>query len=123
MSFEAEVLRVQSAIAMQMLYATGRPRCRIRNRAVIVAEDTIASGSTARIAARALYQEGVGHVVIASPVAVDAAATTLKDECDELVVLVRLPETRHLRSCYADFRQITDADVARCLKEMPAPFT
>jgi putative phosphoribosyl transferase len=122
-AFDAEVARLRYAIAFQQnLYAAGRPRCDVQNRVVVLAEDTIITGATARVAARALYKERARRVVIAAPVAVAAAAEALKDECDELVVLAGAASPDAARWSYADFRPVTDSDVVRCMREVPAPF-
>jgi putative phosphoribosyl transferase len=122
-AFDAEVARMRHAIALQQnLYGAGRPRSNVQNRVVVLAEDTIVTGASARVAARALYKERARHVVIAAPVAAATAAEALKDECDELVVLARAASLDAVRWSYADFRPITDSDVVRCMREVPAPF-
>jgi predicted phosphoribosyltransferase len=121
-TFDAEVARLRLAVASDVSrYATGRPRAIVQNRGVVIAEDTIVTGATARIAAWALYKEGARYVAMAAPVAVAAAAEAIKDECDELVVLARVTSVDEGRWSYADSRPVSDFDVVRCMREIPAP--
>lgn len=121
--FDAEVSRLSYAIALQQSrYASGRPRVSVQNRAVILAEDMIVTGSTARVAARALYKESARHVAIAAPVAVLAGAAALQDECDELDVLAEVADLEGARGAYADFRPVTDHDVVCLMHDVPIPY-
>ena len=86
----------------------------------ITLADRIVTGATVRIAARALYK-GARYVAVAAPVAVAAAAEAIKDECDELVVLARVTSVDEGRRSYADSRPVSDFDVMRCMREIPAP--
>jgi putative phosphoribosyl transferase len=120
--FDAEVGRLRYDIALQQnRYAASRPRSNVQNHAVVLAEDTIVTGATARVAARALYKQSVRHVAIAAPVALRMAAETMRDECDELIVLAEVEDLDAARAAYADFRPATGADVIRLMRAMPAP--
>lgn len=121
-AFDDEAVRLRHAIAVQQsLYAVGRPRSEVQNRTVVLAEDTIVTGATARVAARAFYKEFASRVVIAAPVAVAATAAALKDECDELVVLAEVDSVDDVRWSYADFRPVSDTEAVRCMRAVPAP--
>jgi predicted phosphoribosyltransferase len=120
--FNAEVGRLRYAIALQQnRYGAGRPRSSVQNRVVILADDAIFTGATARVALRALYKERARTVVLAAPVAVAAVAHALRADCDELVVLAETPDAESARNTYADLRPVTDADVVHVMRAVPAP--
>jgi putative phosphoribosyl transferase len=121
--FNAEVGRLRYAIALQQnRYGAGRPRTSVQNRTIILADDAIITGATARVALRALYKERARHVTLAVPVAVAAAAQGLRADCDELVVLAEVADAAAVRNAYGDYRPVTDSDIAHLMRAVPAPF-
>jgi putative phosphoribosyl transferase len=82
---------------------------------VIVVDDGLATGVTARAALRAVRARGAARTVLAVPVAPPAAAQALKKETDEVVTLVTPRRFRSVGEWYADFGQLTDADVLTIL--------
>jgi putative phosphoribosyl transferase len=86
-----------------------------RGRCVIVTDDGIATGSTARAALRAARKGGVTRLVLAVPVASEEAAILLRPETDEFVCL-SIPAIFHAVGFhYADFAQIEDEEVIALL--------
>jgi len=82
---------------------------------VIVVDDGLATGVTARAALRALRARGAARTVLAVPVAAPAAAEAIKRETDEVVTLITPRRFRSVGEWYVDFGQLTDADVLTLL--------
>jgi putative phosphoribosyl transferase len=97
------------------VYRGGRPLPDVAGRLVILVDDGLATGVTARAALRSLRSRSVGRTVLAVPVAAPSSASAMLREADALVALV-LPETfRAVGEWYVSFGQLTDADVLKLL--------
>lgn len=84
-------------------------------RTAIVVDDGLATGSTARAALRAVSAHEPRTLILAAPVGAPAAAAALAGEADH-VVCVHTPERmQSIGECYAEFGQLTDAEVIRLL--------
>ncbi|MER5553471.1 phosphoribosyltransferase family protein [Streptomyces sp. NPDC002793] len=96
-------------------YREGRPRLPLKGRAVVVVDDGIATGATARAACQVVRAQGAAHVVLAVPVASPHVAAALREDVDEMACL----STPHLFSAvgewYRDFSQTSDAEVVALL--------
>jgi predicted phosphoribosyltransferase len=88
-------------------------------RLVVVVDDGLATGVTARAALRAVRARGAASTVLAVPVAAQAAVQTVKKETDEVVTLVTPRRFRSVGEWYAHFGQLTDADVLTLLAATP----
>ena len=88
---------------------------------VIVVDDGLATGVTARAALRAIRARGAARTVLAVPVAAPAAAEAIKKETDEVVTLVTPRRFRSVGEWYVDFGQLTDADVLTILSSWGTP--
>jgi putative phosphoribosyl transferase len=96
-------------------YRGGRPPVEVRGRTVILVDDGIATGGTARAAVRALRERGAARVVLAVPVVARRTAERLAAEVDALV-FVEAPEDFYaVGQWYEDFRQTSDEEVEACL--------
>ena len=82
---------------------------------VIVVDDGLATGVTARAALRAARARGAARTVLAVPVAAPAAVQAMKTETGEVVTLVTPRRFRSVGEWYADFGQLTDDDVLTLL--------
>ena len=122
-AFNDEVGRLRYAIALQQnRYGAGRPRASVQNRVVILADDAVITGATARVALRALYKERARYVVVAAPVAVASAAHVLRADCDELIVLAEAADAASVRDAYRDYRPVLDPEIVHLMRAAPAPF-
>lgn len=107
----AELERRESA------YRRGRPTMGVSGRFVIVVDDGIATGSTARAVALALRQRGAVRIVIAAPVASPEAIRMLQAVADDVVCLEAPARFRAVGQFYEDFTATTDEEVLRLLEQ------
>jgi putative phosphoribosyl transferase len=102
------------------LYRGHRPQLDLEARRVVIVDDGIATGSTARAAARVARVQGASHVVVAAPVASPFGLAGLADVTDE-VVCVTVPEPFYaVGEWYLDFSQTSDSDVRDLLSRADA---
>jgi len=87
----------------------------LAGRLVIVVDDGLATGVTARAALRAVQARGARRIILAVPVAAPEAARAIEKETGEVVTLVTPRRFRSVGEWYADFGQLTDADVLALL--------
>jgi putative phosphoribosyl transferase len=100
-------------------YRGERPAPALRGRHVIVVDDGLATGVTARAALRAVRAAGADRSILAVPVAALSSATAMLAEADVVVVLAAPPAFRAVGEWYQSFGQLTDADVVRLLAAAP----
>jgi putative phosphoribosyl transferase len=97
------------------VYRGGDPLPPVAGWCVIVVDDGLATGVTARAALRSLRAARAGHLVLAVPVAAPAAASSLRAEADQVITLETPGRFTSVGQCYAAFGQLTDADVLALL--------
>lgn len=97
------------------VYRGDRPLPRLEGREVIVVDDGLATGNTARAAVRAVHRAGPAKVTLAVPVGARGTVRSLQKEADEVVVLKTPLDFRAVGQWYAYFDQLTDDDVLRLL--------
>ncbi|GAA1401993.1 phosphoribosyltransferase family protein [Kitasatospora putterlickiae] len=96
-------------------YRGGRPPVDLRGRTVVVVDDGIATGSTARAACLIVRARGAARVVLAVPVAPAEWTERLGSVADELVCIGTPSPFFAIGEFYADFSQTEDAEVLRHL--------
>jgi len=115
---EAEITRQIGEIARRhALYAPARAPVPLAGRCVVLVDDGIATGSTARAALRALRRQAPARLVLAAPVASREAADALRAEADETVFLATPADFMAVGAFYDDFRQTEDDEAVRLLRE------
>jgi putative phosphoribosyl transferase len=102
----------------EQVYRARRPAPDVHGRGVLLVDDGLATGITARAALRYLRRQGPQRLTLAVPVCSPDTAAALRDEADDVVCL---HQPRHLRSVgewYADFHQVSDEEVLDALREL-----
>lgn len=101
-------------------YMGDRKPLRVSDRTVIVVDDGIATGGTAKAALKALRRSGARYTILAVPVAPPEALELLRAEVDEIVCLSSPVPFFAVGLHYRDFGQTTDAEVIHLLEEAAA---
>src|SRR5919206_1270070 len=93
-----------------------RPEPEVGGRTVILVDDGLATGVTARAAIRALRRLEPHRLVLAAPVCAAQTAELLGSEVDELVCLEAPRDLGAIGFWYGDFSQTSDAEVIELLE-------
>lgn len=80
----------------------------VYGRFAIVADDGLATGSSALVAGEYLRRQGATRTILAVPVCPPEAAERMRAVYDEVVCLQEIPGFRSVGQWYADFRQLED---------------
>lgn len=112
----AEFERVQQRESAKLRAATqqlrsGRPPADLAGRTVVVVDDGIATGSSARVACQVARGKNAAHVVLAVPVAPSDWTRRLAGVADEYRCLLIPPRMVAVGNNYANFRATRDDEV------------
>ena len=99
----------------QALYLNGRAPVALAGRTVILVDDGIATGATAKAALLAIRKAAPKRVVLAVPVASDDAVADLRPFADDIICLEIPPMFYAVGAHYRDFPQIDDTEVIETL--------
>ena len=100
-----------------LLYRQHRPMQPLAGRTVIVVDDGIATGSTARAALQVIRSHRPKRIILATPVAAPDVVRKLRQETDEVVVLEQPSSFNSVGAWYDDFDQTTDEDVVLAIDD------
>ena len=114
----AVVERERAELLRRVLrYRAGRAPLAVAGRDVILVDDGLATGYTARAAIATLRSRGASSVTLAVPVAAAGAASELRTVADRVVVLEMPSPFIAVGAWYADYRQTSDDEVVALLVE------
>jgi len=94
------------------IYRGGNPLPPVAGRCVIVVDDGLATGATARAALRAAQ---AAYLILAVPVAPPSSAMSMRAEADHVTVLITPGRFSSVGEWYVAFGQLSDADVLALL--------
>lgn len=93
-----------------------RPRIDLAGRTVLIVDDGMATGSTARAACQVARAEGAARVVLAVPVAPPDASSRAVPDADDLVAVTNPVPFYAVGQVYDDFTQVSDQEVIDLLE-------
>lgn len=96
-------------------YRGGRERVPFTERTVVLVDDGLATGVTARLGVECARRLGARRVVLAAPVGAPQTVGALREVADEVVVLEQPPSFRAVGTWYGDFHQVSDDEVISLL--------
>lgn len=100
----------------QRTFRDDRPFPDLHGRTVILVDDGLATGSTARAAVRALRGYGPRQIVLAAPVCAAEPAEGLRAEADTVVCALTPPEFFAVGWWYEEFDPTSDQEVVELLR-------
>jgi putative phosphoribosyl transferase len=101
-------------------FRQGRPRIPLAGKVVVIIDDGVATGSTARAACTVARAEGAARVVLATPVAPYDWAIRLAGAADEFVAVHTPVDFHAVGQFYGDFTQTSDEQVVEFLDSAAA---
>lgn len=102
------------------LWVAGRSRIPVKGKTAIIVDDGIATGATVKASLHALKRQGPQRIVIATPVASRESLEELRRETDDVICLETPEYLGAIGFFYAEFSQVSDAEVSRILDSMSA---
>lgn len=100
----------------ESLYREDRPVPELAGRTAVVVDDGLATGLTARAAARSVRDHHPARLVVAVPVGSQEAVQALAEEADEVVCLRQPHAFGSVGRWYEEFEQLTDDEVLELLR-------
>ncbi|ELY52102.1 phosphoribosyltransferase [Natronolimnohabitans innermongolicus] len=91
----------------------GRPD--LAGKRVIVVDDGVATGATARACLRQVRADGAAYVALAVPVGSPQSLAALESEADDVIALQAPESFRAVGQFYRDFGQVTDEEAVAYL--------
>jgi predicted phosphoribosyltransferase len=101
-------------------YREGRPAPHLQGRSVILVDDGLATGATARAALHHLRRKNPRRLIMAVPVGSPDVALWLRDYADDVVCLHAPEHFRAVGQWYVNFDQVSDSEVVETLRSFHA---
>ncbi|RXK48570.1 phosphoribosyltransferase [Halorientalis pallida] len=116
-AYVREEWQAQTAAARQKAatYRQGERLGELDGQAVVVVDDGVATGSTARACLRQVREAGADPLVFAVPVGPPDTVEALRDEADRVICLDTPRHFRAVGQYYRNFRQVPDEEAMRYL--------
>ena len=117
---EASIARVEAVEREELRrranrFRGDRPMLTLDGRTIVVVDDGLATGSTARAAIQVARAHGSTRVALAVPVAPSESLVEFAPVADEILVVATPHPFLAIGQWYRDFRQTTDEEVSRLL--------
>ncbi len=116
---DAAALAEQEAVEIarrSRAYRGDRPLTDIAGRTIIVVDDGVATGVSARASCRAVRERGAARVILATPVIALRAAAVLRPDFDDVVAVEVPTDFYAVGYWYERFPELTDEEVAALLR-------
>jgi putative phosphoribosyl transferase len=118
---EAATARERVELARRVhRYRGERSAVPVDGRVVIVVDDGLATGYTARAAIEAIRRGGARRVILAVPVAPEDSVAAMRGVADEVMVVDTPPRFFAIGDFYEDFAQTSDEEVVSLLERAAA---
>ncbi len=113
----AEAERVRESLRKKYkLFMGERKPVQLKDKLVIIVDDGIATGKTLMATIEEVKKQGPDKVIVAVPVAPQAAIERFREEADEVICLLIPPFFQAVGQFYEEFRQTSDEEVIKLLQ-------
>lgn len=110
---EKETLEVARRVAK---YRDDKPLPSLDGKTVLLVDDGLATGVTARVAAQYVRSKGASRIILAVPIAPDATVQSQPPEFDDIICFKQSATLLAVGQFYLDFSQVTDQEVLDIMK-------
>ncbi len=111
-------MRMEEIRRRTIAYRGNRPEAQVEGRDAVIIDDGVATGWTARSAARSVRNRNPKSVILAVPVAPMEGVSRLEQDCDRVVCLQSPEPFLAVGRWYRDFDQVDDDQVLAALREV-----
>jgi len=111
----------EEALRQERELRGGQPPMAVARRVIVLVDDGLATGATARAALRSLRARGAERVVLAIPVAAEESFRQVRQEADEVVCPSVLHNFGSVGAHYARIEPIADSELTALLEGMSHP--
>lgn len=116
---QIETLKREAAEAIKIrvqLYRRGENLPGVQGRMVILVDDGLATGATAKAAIKALRQQKPEGIILAVPVCAQPVKKEMKKEVEQVICLLAPSDFRAVGTWYQHFEPVTDKEVIDLLE-------
>jgi putative phosphoribosyl transferase len=116
---EVKLREIAELERRELAYRGGRDAVELRDKAVIVVDDGIATGASMRSALQAVRTAAPSELVVAVPVGPRDVCRALRSDADEVVCASCPARFGAVGQVFGDFRQVSDDEVRQLLNTPP----